>query len=166
MSKLEIHESSFVHSDSILKGEIVFGAGTVVHPYAQIDAGPGKIIFGTNNIIEENSQIINKDEGKVIIIGNDNIFEVGSNVQASSIGNNNVFGIRSQVAPNVTVPDGCVLGPKCQVNKNEDLQPNTVIYGEENKRRIASSNVNNSQRPHCDFLQTKLSTYGKSFKNL
>ncbi|CAD5209499.1 unnamed protein product [Bursaphelenchus xylophilus] len=162
--RLEIHDDTFIHTGSSLSGEIVFGAGTVVHPYAVINAGEGKIIFGNNNIIEELCHIENKDPSKVMIIGNDNLFEVGTECHAVAVGNNNVFCIKSKVGDKVQVTDGCVIGPKCIVMSKEVLPPKTVVYGEGNNRRTAMS-TNNSLKQHCELLQTKLRNFSQAYKN-
>lgn len=56
---LVISPEALVISDAILKGKITFGAGTIIHPKAVINARDGEIIFGRNNIVEETAVIEN-----------------------------------------------------------------------------------------------------------
>ena len=64
-------------------GQVTIGPRTVVHPKARIIAEAGPIFIGEGNLIEEQSEIINRaEEGEeaanvpVMIIGNNNVFEV------------------------------------------------------------------------------------------
>ena len=43
-----------------IHGDVNFGDGCIVHPFAFIDARGGTITFGENNIIEEYARIANK----------------------------------------------------------------------------------------------------------
>ncbi len=74
---------------------------------AQIIAESGPIIIGENNLVEESARIINRnsDTGKsesrtvpVMIVGNNNVFEVDCTSLALKIGDNNV--LESKVASN------------------------------------------------------------------
>ena len=45
--------------EAVIKGNVTFGEGCIVHPGAQILAEGGDIIFGDYNIVEEYARIIN-----------------------------------------------------------------------------------------------------------
>lgn len=70
-----------------------------------------------------------------MIIGDNNMFEVGSRCAASSIGDNNVLGPKSVVGEQVELTNGCVIGGKCQLLQNGPLPERTCIYGSNNSRR-------------------------------
>ncbi|VDK87644.1 unnamed protein product [Onchocerca ochengi] len=78
-NKFTIASNAVVCKEAILEGEITIGSGTVVHPTAVIRATNGPIIIGENNNIEETSVIENLNEnGETLLIGRDNVFEIGS----------------------------------------------------------------------------------------
>jgi len=88
----------------MIKGNVTFGVGCIVHPGANINAEEGDIIFGDYNIVEEYARIINKpreEKGtlvkKTMRIGSYNTFEVGSYVESSDIGDMNDFGVKSSI---------------------------------------------------------------------
>ena len=67
---------------------------------AQIIAESGPIIIGENNLVEESARIINRSSGTVktgggpvpvMIVGNNNVFEVDCTSLALKIGDNNVL---------------------------------------------------------------------------
>ncbi|KAK6105395.1 Bacterial transferase hexapeptide (six repeats) family protein [Brugia pahangi] len=137
-NKFTIASDAVVCKEATLEGDITIGSGTVVHPTAVIRATNGPIIIGENNNIEETCVIENlNDNGEALLIGRDNVFEIGSIVHAPKIGNNNVFGARCQVGPNTTVTRGCFIGTNCMAMLREELPENTVIYGKSNSRRVA-----------------------------
>ena len=51
-------KSVFCH-EAVIKGNVTFGEGCIVHPGAQILAEGGDIIMGDFNIVEEYARIIN-----------------------------------------------------------------------------------------------------------
>jgi dynactin-6 len=87
-----------VCEDSNIKGDVTISVGSVVHPSAQIIAESGPIIVGENCIVEEYAKIIhripsshklyqeNPEKPHVLVIGSNNIFEVGCTVEALKIG--------------------------------------------------------------------------------
>ena len=103
-------------------------------------------MIGDGNLIEEQSVIINKS-GKPMMIGHNNVFEIGTQVEAVSVGDNNVFEAKTVVGPHIEVTNGCVIGALCKVIGSERLPENTVIYGQNNERRRAA------ERPAPQLLQ-------------
>lgn len=52
-------KSVFCH-EAVIKGNVIFGEGCIVHPGAQILAEGGDIIMGDFNIVEEYARIVNQ----------------------------------------------------------------------------------------------------------
>ena len=83
------------------EGNIKFGFGCMVHPYANIiTEGGSSIIFGDYNIIEEGVMIkacpkvngkTGKEEPTQMFIGNYNHFKVGAHVENTSVQDFNVI---------------------------------------------------------------------------
>ncbi|KAI8770532.1 dynactin subunit 6 [Biomphalaria glabrata] len=149
---LKIMAGALVCEDCELIGDITIGARTVIHPKARIIAEAGPIIIGEFNIIEELVTITNKsstdaNSGKVLIIGNNNVFEVGCHVEAIRIGDHNVIESKAKVGSKVEISNGCIVGCGCILNMNEALPENTVVYGDKCERRIQR------ERPPAQMLQ-------------
>lgn len=122
-SSLTVSPGAVVCNESKLLGEVSIGARTVVHPKATIIAEAGPIIIGENNLIEEQAVIINarnpdatSDTGvvSVMIIGNNNVFEVGCRSSALKIGDNNVLESKCFVGRSVVLSNGCIVGAGCR----------------------------------------------------
>ncbi|KAG9471385.1 hypothetical protein GDO78_015046 [Eleutherodactylus coqui] len=120
---VKIAPGAVVCVESEIKGDVTIGPRTVVHPKARIYAEAGPIIIGEGNLIEEQAFIRNSFpeniapdaedvEPKAMIIGTNNVFEVGCYSQAMKIGDNNVIESKGKL---LTSPPGCevFLFPHC-----------------------------------------------------
>ena len=157
-SKIKITPGAVVCQEAELKGEISIAAKTVVHPKARIIAEHGPIVIGEGNLIEEQALIWNSTPGKPMVIGNFNVFEIGCMSEATRIGNNNVIEAKSKVGSQVELGDGCVVGNKCRLESREEVSNNTVVFGQNGSRRIASE-VPAQQTLQLDFLTKILPNY-------
>ncbi|GAA5997919.1 dynactin subunit 6 [Rhodotorula paludigena] len=110
----KVGSKTVVVHDCDLRGDITIGSGTILQPRCTIVAAAGPIIFGSNNIVEETAVIVNRLK-QPMIIGDNNLFEVGCRIEAPSIGSDNTFGIRSRVSSAVSVASNCVVGAGCVV---------------------------------------------------
>ncbi|CAF2851697.1 unnamed protein product [Rotaria sp. Silwood2] len=154
-----------------LIGEISIGSKTIIHPGVSIIAEAGPIFIGDGNLIEEQCVIANrfprgvaKDQMNqvVMIIGSNNVFEVGSCCEALKVGDNNILeckGVQKQthVGRSVTLTSGCVIGAKCSLTTNEILPENTVIFGSDHQRRTMPDRPA-FQTHQLDFLARILPT--------
>ncbi|KAG0242852.1 Dynactin subunit 6 [Mortierella sp. GBA43] len=124
----------------------------------------GNIIFGSGNIVEENAVIINRGPD-ALIIGDNNVFEVGSVMEGSKMGNRNTLEVRSHVKAGTWVGDDCVIGTVCSTHEGEILEDKTVIYGANNQRRTYSgsrTSHNIVHGRHLDYLMQTLPKFNHS----
>lgn len=134
---------AIVCEESNLKGDITVATGCVIHPSATIIAETGSIIIGENCIVEEYAKIIFNsstsinDKPPVLLIGPNNVFEVGCCVEAQKIGEKNVFECKSYVSADVIISSGCIIGAGCQLIGKQSLPENTVIFGNKCLQREA-----------------------------
>ncbi|GJQ66365.1 putative dynactin [Trypoxylus dichotomus] len=144
-NNIKIIAGAIVCHEAKLRGDVTIGAGTIMHPCASINAEAGPIIIGEKCLIEEQSKIthrvpFDREEQKnipVLIVGSNNVFEVGCNVEACKIGDNNIFESKCFVGNKVTVTNGCIIGAGCYVTEEQILPENTIIYGEKCLQREA-----------------------------
>uniref|UniRef100_A0A1L8DVN9 Dynactin subunit 6 n=1 Tax=Nyssomyia neivai TaxID=330878 RepID=A0A1L8DVN9_9DIPT len=166
-SEVKIMPRAIVCEDTNLRGDITISGGCVIHPSATIIAESGPIIIGENCIIEEYVTIIHRvpreqmtsgDRAPVLVIGANNVFEVGCHVEAFKIGERNVFECRSKVAAHVRITNGCVIGAGCHLSGAQELPENTVITGKTCLQREALEKQS-SQTLQLDFLRKVLPNY-------
>ncbi|KAI4468501.1 dynactin 6 [Holotrichia oblita] len=144
-NNIKIIAGAIVCHEAKLRGDVTIGAGTIMHPCAFVNAEAGPIIIGEKCLVEEQSKIthrvpFDREEQKnvpVLIIGSNNVFEVGCNVEACRIGDNNIFESKCFVGNKVTVTNGCIIGAGCYITEEQVLPENTIIYGEKCLQREA-----------------------------
>ncbi|XP_014671321.1 PREDICTED: dynactin subunit 6-like isoform X1 [Priapulus caudatus] len=143
-SRLKIARGAVVCAGTKLDGYITIGARTVIHPRALIIAEAGPIVIGEGNLIEEQSTLYNRlMEGedpastqRVMTIGNNNVFEVGSYCEAVRLGDNNILEAKTKVGHGVELTNGCIIGAGCCISNKEIIPENTVISGSQQMRRL------------------------------
>ncbi|KAM6473096.1 dynactin subunit 6 [Python bivittatus] len=166
---VKIAPGAVVCVESEIKGDVTIGPRTVIHPKARIIAEAGPIVIGEGNLIEEQAIIINgypenitpttEEVGtKPMVIGTNNVFEVGCYSQAMKIGDNNVIESKAFVGRNVILTSGCIIGACCNVNTYEVIPENTVIYGADCLRRVQTERPQ-PQTLQLDFLMKILPNY-------
>lgn len=152
---------AIVAADSSLLGNLSIGAGTVVHPLAVIDGRDAPVVIGDNCIVEEMVTI--KALGDALVIGDGNMFEVGSTIKATAVGNCNQFEARCSVA-GIKVRNFCTVGAACTAS-GADLPDRTVVYGRESLRREWSGHGVTQQlalqAKHLEYLRDMLPTAHK-----
>ena len=57
-----------------------------------------------------------------MIIGDNNVFEIGAYSESLKIGDNNVIESKARIGKDVIITTGCIIGAKCELNTNEILQ--------------------------------------------
>ncbi|XP_056156593.1 dynactin subunit 6-like [Lampris incognitus] len=175
-STVKIAAGAVVCVESEIKGDVTIGARTVVHPKSRIIAEAGPIIIGEGNLIEEQALIINRypenimpdTKGiapKTMIIGANNVFEVGCVSRALKIGDHNVIESKADLGRNVILTSGCIIGACCQIKTCEVIPENTVIYGTNRLRRVQTERPQ-SQTLQLDFLMRILPNYHRLKKTI
>ncbi|RKP06662.1 trimeric LpxA-like protein [Thamnocephalis sphaerospora] len=160
--KLVVGPGALVCQESQLTGNVSIGSGCVLHPKSCIIADVGPIVIGRNNIIEENVVIINRQK-MPLIIGDENLFEVGAYVEGARVGSRNIFESRSRVVGATTVGNNCVIGIGCQTEVNETLSDCTVIFGGQLDRRLAKPDLTQMavHARHLDYLRATLPKFNR-----
>lgn len=167
MSKgnVKIAPGALVCNECELVGDITIGSMTIIHPRATIVAEAGPIVIGDNNLIEEQVRIINKrqtiensNSSPVLIIGDNNVFEVDCYSEARKIGDNNVLESKSYISHDVELTSGCIIGAGCKLTNAEVIPENTVIFGRNCNRRKQSDRPP-QQTLQLDYLTKVLPNY-------
>ncbi|XP_046555726.1 LOW QUALITY PROTEIN: dynactin subunit 6-like [Haliotis rubra] len=168
-ASVKIAPGAVICDECELVGDITIGTRTVIHPKARIIAEAGPIIIGEFNIVEELVEIINRCEDKdqnqqVMIIGNNNVFEVSAHVECMKIGDHNIVESKAKVGRQLELTSGCIIGvfvnEDSLLTSNEKLPENllTVIHGSNCERRTQRERPP-AQTLQIDFLAKILPNY-------
>ena len=147
-----------------LEGDVTIGARTVVHPGARIVATSGPVVIGEDNIIEEGVEIVHDAEkDAVMIIGNNNVFEVGCESHSLKIGNRNVLEAKSFLGTKTFLSYGCLVGAGCRVTSEEILPINCAVTGSDCARRVMGQEPGD-QKEQREYLAKILPSHHKILK--
>ncbi|XP_050543224.1 dynactin subunit 6-like isoform X2 [Daktulosphaira vitifoliae] len=171
-SKVKIGQGAMVCKEIKVKGQVIIGSSTIVHPGVTIIAEAGPIEIGESNIIEEYVTIIHKfqpgyekSEPKTLKIGSSNVFEVYSTVEGvNSIGDNNIFESKSYVGRNINIGNDCVVGAGCRLTSTVPVEDGICIYGKNCIRQKAYCKPS-VPSGHREFLMKLLPSYHLLKKN-
>ncbi len=129
------------------EGNIKFGFGCMVHPYANIiTEGGSSIIFGDYNIIEEGVMIkacpkvngkTGKEEPTQMFIGNYNHFKVGAHVENTSVQDFNVIDYKAKIV-NGYIESKTIMTPFAEIKEGKILRTQAVLLPK-NKLMINST---------------------------
>ena len=122
--------------NALVKGDVKFGFGCMIHPYSHIVAEEGSsIVFGDYNIIEEGVVIkacskynskTKKEEPSTINIGNYNHFKIGCRVENTNVGNNNVIDYRAKIV-NGLIESKTVMAPMSELKEGKILKEGAIF---------------------------------------
>ncbi|XP_042897734.1 dynactin subunit 6 isoform X1 [Parasteatoda tepidariorum] len=158
-SKVTIAPGAIVCKECELQGDVTIGSRTIIHPKARIIAETAPIIIGEANLIEEQVHIWNVSDPPIpMMIGANNVFEVGAYVESLNIGDHNVLESKCKVGKNTKLTTGCIIGAKCELTCCETIPENTVIFGENRERRLQAEKPA-PQTLQLDFLTKILPNY-------
>jgi dynactin-6 len=153
----QIPPGAVVCLEAEIKGDVKIGPKTVVHPNAKIFATDGPIVIGEYNIIEELAVIENRST-EPLIIGSNNVFEIGCKVTPKSVGDLNVFETRCVIGEDVVIGTGCTFGAGTKIMSPITIPDNSVFFGDPVRDRIAADKPS-AQVLQIDFLTRVLPNY-------
>jgi len=124
--KARAAKTACIWEDTRWRGDVRIGDYTIIGPGCCLQSfNGGAINIGSQNVLTEGVQIINRSE-EPMEIGHCNIFETGAKVEARKIGSYNLFGSQSYVMSGCRIGSGCVIGPQMQVI-NKRIPDSTIM---------------------------------------
>ena len=129
------------------EGNVKFGYGCMIHPFANIiTEGGSTIIFGDYNIIEEGVTIkacpkvnakTGKEEPTQMFVGNYNHFKIGSHIENTSVQDFNVIEYRAKII-NGYIESKTIMTPLAELREGKILRTSAVLLPK-NKLMINST---------------------------
>lgn len=110
--------------NSIFKGDVSIGHGTIVHSNVTITASTPSLScsIGEKNIIEDYVSILNSN------IGHGNIVELCTVIENSNIGDFTRISPKVTIKGNSIIGNGCIISPGLVLD-GVSIPDNTAVYG-------------------------------------
>lgn len=123
-----IHESSFVHPQATVTGNVIIGKHVYIGPGAAIRGDWGKIIIEDGCNVQENCTI-HMFPGITVTLHESAHIGHGAVIHGATIGKNVLVGMNAVVMDNVIVGDNCIIGALCFVPADTILPERKVVVG-------------------------------------
>lgn len=123
-----IHESSFIHPQAAVTGNVIIGKNVYVGPGAAIRGDWGRIIIEDGCNVQENC-IIHMFPGITVLLKKDAHIGHGAIIHGASVGKNCLVGMNSVIMDNVELGDECIVGALSFIKSEEKIPPRSLIAG-------------------------------------
>ena len=123
-----IDESSFVHPNATVTGNVIIGKNVYIGPGAAIRGDWGEIIISDGCNVQENCTI-HMFPGVTVLLNEDAHIGHGAIIHGSTIGKNVLVGMNAVIMDNVIVGDNCIIGALCFVPDGMQIPERKVVVG-------------------------------------
>src|SRR6478736_1891680 len=123
-----VHESSFVHPQAAITGNVVIGKNCYIGPCAALRADWGAIIIEDGCNVQENC-VIHMFPGVTVLLKESAHIGHGAIIHGATIGRNVLVGMNAVIMDNVNIGDDCIIGALSFIKAGEQIPPRSVVVG-------------------------------------
>jgi carbonic anhydrase/acetyltransferase-like protein (isoleucine patch superfamily) len=123
-----VDESSFVHPQACVTGNVIIGKNVYIGPSAAIRGDWGEIIIEDGCNVQENCTI-HMFPGKSTILRASAHIGHGAIIHGAEIGRNVMVGMNSVIMDEVIIGDECIIGALTFVKAGENFPSRSLIVG-------------------------------------
>ncbi|MCR9286803.1 MAG: transferase hexapeptide repeat family protein [Bacteroidetes bacterium] len=127
-----IHESSFIHPQAVVTGNVIIGRDVYVGPGAAIRADWGEIILEDGCNVQENCTV-HMFPGVTVRLKKGAHIGHGAIIHGATIGQNVLIGMNSVIMDNVEIGDECIVGALCFIKANSKIPNRSLVVGNPGK---------------------------------
>ncbi len=128
-----IHESSFIHPQAAVTGNVIIGKDVYIGPGAAIRGDWGAIIIEDGCNVQENCTI-HMFPGVTVVLKQGAHIGHGAVIHGAIIGRNCLVGMNSVIMDNVELGDECIVGALSMVKADEKFGSRSLIVGNPAKK--------------------------------
>ena len=123
-----VHESSFIHPQAAVTGNVIIGKNVYVGPGAAVRGDWGEIIIEDGCNIQENCTV-HMFPGITVLLKESAHIGHGAIIHGGTIGRNVLVGMNSVIMDDVIIGDECVIGALCFVPAKMNIPPRKMVVG-------------------------------------
>ncbi len=128
-----VHESSFVHPQATVTGNVIIGKHCYIGPGAALRGDWGGIILEDGCNVQENCTI-HMFPGVTVLLKEGAHIGHGAVIHGATIGRNCLVGMNSVIMDNVQLGDECIVGALSFIKEGEVFEPRSLIVGNPAKK--------------------------------
>ncbi len=123
-----IHQSSFIHPNATVTGNVIIGEDVYIGPGAAIRGDWGQIVIEDGCNVQENCTI-HMFPGVTVRLMEGSHIGHGAIIHGATIGKNVLIGMNSVVMDNVVIGDHCIIGSLCFVPDGMVVPERKLLVG-------------------------------------
>jgi len=123
-----IHESSFIHPQAAITGNVIIGKNVYVGPGAALRGDWGAIIVEDGCNIQENCTI-HMFPGITVLLKESAHIGHGAIIHGATIGRNCLVGMNAVIMDDVALGDECIVGALSFIKAGEKIPGRSLIAG-------------------------------------
>lgn len=123
-----IHESSFIHPQAAVTGNVIIGRNVYVGPGAAIRGDWGEIIIEDGCNVQENCTI-HMFPGTTVILRESAHIGHGAIIHGGIIGRNSLIGMNAVIMDDVLIGEECIVGALCFVPAQMQIPSRSLVVG-------------------------------------
>lgn len=127
-----IHESSFVHPQAAVTGNVIIGKNCYIGPGAALRGDWGQIIIEDGCNVQENCTI-HMFPGVTVLLKKSAHIGHGAIIHGAAIGKNCLVGMNAVIMDNVELGDECIVGALTFIKQEEKIPARSLVAGNPGK---------------------------------
>jgi phenylacetic acid degradation protein len=128
-----VHESSFVHPQATVTGNVIIGKHCYIGPGAALRGDWGGIVLEDGCNVQENCTI-HMFPGVTVLLKEGAHIGHGAVIHGATIGRNCLVGMNSVIMDNVQLGDECIVGALSFIKEGESFEQRSLIVGNPAKK--------------------------------
>lgn len=127
-----VHESSFVHTQAAVTGNVIIGKDCYIGPGAALRGDWGQIIIEDGCNVQENCTI-HMFPGVTVLLKEGSHIGHGAIIHGATIGKNCLIGMNAVIMDNVQLGDETIVGALSFIKEGEIIPARSVVVGNPGK---------------------------------
>lgn len=127
-----VHESSFIHPQAAVTGNVIIGKNCYIGPGAAIRGDWGQIIIEDGCNVQENCTI-HMFPGITVVLKENSHIGHGAIIHGATIGRNCLIGMNAVIMDNAIIGDECIIGALTLVKADTEIPARSVVVGNPSK---------------------------------
>lgn len=128
-----VHESSFIHPQAVLTGNVIIGKSCYIGPGAAIRGDWGQVIIEDGCNVQENCTI-HMFPGVTVLLKTGAHIGHGAVIHGATIGSNSLVGMNAVIMDRVILGDECIVGALSFIKDGEVFPKRSLIVGNPAKK--------------------------------
>lgn len=123
-----VHESSFVHPQAAVTGNVIIGKNCYIGPGAALRGDWGQIILEDGCNVQENCTV-HMFPGITVLLKEGSHIGHGAIIHGATIGRNCLIGMNAVIMDNVELGDESIVGALSLILEGEKIPPRSLLVG-------------------------------------